>query len=249
MRLSAAIANLKSLRAVVEARERIGNKYLPALTTVKLTTSPLRIYLRNQKGVEVLYVTGQNGGDAWVYPAAFPYVTLSLAPLGTLMRRDQHHTTLQVGFGTIAGMLQGSDKLQDKSFNNSFRYAGDSTAQRRPCYVLRSDYPQFRYVSYKVGRGETIAAVAARFGCGEYRIVERNNLSFDSKLTEGQTLQVPNAYGKRTFILVDPTSYLPVSITVYDDRGLYERYEFSNVVANQAIPLAEFSKDYPGYKL
>ncbi|MVN75454.1 DUF1571 domain-containing protein [Hymenobacter sp. HMF4947] len=248
-RLTAAISNLKTLRAVVDARERIGNKYIPAVSTIKVITKPLQIYLKNQKGVEVLYVTGQNNGDAWVYPAAFPYITLSLDPKGALMRRDQHHTALQIGFGTISDLLEGSDKLLDKSFNRSFRYVGDSTTQRRACYVLRSDYPQFRYISYKAGKNETPATVAARYGCGEYRILERNNLSPSSQLSEGQVIQVPNAYARRTIVLVDPKSFLPISVTVYDDRGLYERFEFSNVITNQPIPAEEFQKGYKGYKL
>lgn len=248
-RLTTAISNLKSLRAVVDARERIGSKYIPAVSTIKLTTKPLQIYLKNQKGVEVLYVTGQNNGNAWVYPAAFPYVTLSLDPKGALMRRDQHHTALQIGFGTISDLLEGSDKLLDKSFNRSFRYVGDSMTQRRACYVLRSDYPQFRYISYKASRNETPATVAARYGCGEYRILERNNLGTGSQLSEGQVIQVPNAYARRTVVLVDPKSFLPISVTVYDDRGLYERFEFSNVIANQPILAEEFQKSYKGYKL
>lgn len=247
--LTDAIENLKSLRAVVDARERIGNKYIPAVSTIKLTTKPLQVYLKNQKGVEVLYVAGQNNGNAYVYPAAFPYITLSLDPKGSLMRRDQHHTALQVGFGTISDLLMGSDKLLDKSFNRSFRYVGDSTIQRRTCYVLRSDYPQFRYINYKAGKNETTVTVAARYGCGEYRILERNKLSPSSELDEGQIIQVPNAYGRRTIVLVDPKSFLPIAVTVYDDRGLFERFEFSNVVANQPIPAEEFRKGYKGYKL
>jgi hypothetical protein len=240
---------LKSIRCDAEARERIGNKTLPDFTAMKITFNPYRVYLKNRKGVEVLYVTGQNDNEAFVYPAAFPYVTLSLSPTGSLMRKGQHHTVLQAGFGMIADLLSGPDGRGDNVYTRSFRYAGDSTAQGRPSYILRSDYPQFRYLPYRVGKNETIASVADRFGCGEYRIVERNDLSIDSKLTEGQVLQVPNAYGKRVIVVVDAKTYLPASVTVYDDRGLYEKYAFLNVVANQPIPLAEFSKDYKGYKL
>lgn len=248
-RLTTAVQTLKSIRCDAEARERIGTKTLPDFTTMKITFNPYRVYLKNRKGVEVLYVTGQNDNEAFVYPAAFPYVTLSLNPTGSLMRKGQHHTVLQAGFGMIADLLNGPDGRGDNVYTRSFRYAGDSTAQGRACYILRSDYPQFRYVPYRVGKNETIAAVADRFGCGEYRIVERNGLSIDSKLTEGQVLQVPNAYGKRVIVVVDAKTYLPASVTVYDDRGLYEKYTFLNVVANQPIPLAEFSKDYKGYKL
>lgn len=237
------------MRCEAEARERIGNKAEPDFTKMKITFNPYRVYLKNRKGVEVLYVTGQNNNEAWVYPGAFPYITLSLDPLGTLMRKGQHHTALQAGFGMIADLLNGPDGRADNVYTRSFRYAGDSTAQGRPCHILRSDYPQFRYVAYRAGKNETIASVADRFGCGEYRIAERNSLAIDSKLAEGQVVQVPNAYGRRVIVLVDPKNYLPASVTVYDDRGLYEQYNFLDVVANQPIPLAEFSKGYKGYKL
>ena len=245
--LTAAIQNLKTLRCVANAQERIGRKYYPDRSQMKLTFNPLRVYIKNGKGIEVLYVTGQNGGDAWVNPNAFPYVTLSLDPNGSLMRKNQHHTALQAGFGTIAELLEGSAGRTDKSFTRSFRYAGDTTVQGHLAHILRSDYPQFRYVAYKASKNETPAAVAARFGCGEYRVLERNKLDIGDKLAEGQVLQVPNAYGRRTIVLVDPKTFLPNSVAVYDDQGLFEKYDFSEVIANQPIPLAEFSKEYKGY--
>lgn len=248
-RLTAAIQTLKSLRCNADARERIDNKLVADYTVMKITFNPYRVYLKNRKGVEVLYVTGQNNNKAWVYPAAFPYITLSLDPNGSLMRKGQHHTALQAGFEMIADLLAGPDGHGDNAYTRSFRYAGDSTAQGQPAYILRSDYPQFRYIPYKVGKNETIASVAAHFSCGEYRIIERNDLSVDSKLTEGQVLQVPNAYGRRVIVVVDAKTYLPASVTVYDDKGLYEKYTFLNALANQPIPLAEFSTDYKGYKL
>lgn len=245
--LSAAIQNLKTLRCQANAQERINGKYHPDRSLMKLGFNPLRVYIKNGKGVEVLYVTGQNGGDAWVNPNAFPYVTLSLDPNGSLMRKGQHHTALQAGFGTIAELLEGSASRPDKSFNRSFRYAGDTTVMGRTSYILRSDYPQFRYVAYKVGKNETPATVAAHFGCGEYRVLERNKLDIGEKLAEGRTLQVPNAYGRRTLVVVDQRTFLPNSVAVYDDQGLFEKYDFFDVVANQPIPAAEFSKDYKGY--
>ena len=106
--MSAAIGNLKFLRCTVKAQERIEGTIHPARSLMKLTYNPLRIYIKNQKGVEVLWLAGQNGGDAWVYPAAFPYVTLSLDPNGKLMRGNLHHTALQAGFGTITDLLRST---------------------------------------------------------------------------------------------------------------------------------------------
>ena len=248
-RLSAAIENLKYLRCTVKAQERIDGNIKQARSIMKLTYKPLRIYIKNQKGVEVLWVAGQNSGDAWVYPASFPYITLSLDPNGKLMRGGQHHTALQAGFGTITDLLRTTSLRQDNSFSRTFRYVGDTTLQGRPSYMLRSDYPQFRYVNYKAGKNETISSVAERFGCGEFRIVERNNLSIGDKIPEGKVLQVPNAYGRRTVVCVDPKTYLPTMVQVNDDKGLFEKFEFLDVVPNQPIPLVEFTKDYKGYKL
>jgi hypothetical protein len=248
-RMSAAIEGLKTLRCVVKAQERIGGNINQARSIMKLTYKPLRIYIKNQKGVEVLYLQGQNGGDAWVYPASFPYVTLSLDPNGKLMRSNQHHTALQAGFGTISDLLRTTGLRQDNSYSKSFRYVGDTTLQGRTNYVLRSDFPQFRYVSYKAGKNETIESVAERFGCGEYRVITRNDLTIGEKIPEGKVLQVPNAYGRRTILCVDPKTYLPTMVQVNDDKGLFEKFEFLDVVPNQNIPLEEFSKDYKDYKL
>lgn len=243
-RLLAAIDGIRTLRYTVAAQERVDRRYLPMRSVVKLTPSPLRVYLKNQKGVEVLYVTGQNEGEALVYPGAFPYLTLHLDPNGSLMRRDQHHSILQIGYGLIASLLRESEP----AFVRSFRYAGDSTLAGRPCYVLRSTFPGFRYVAYRAGTGETTASVAAKLNCGEFRILERNKLAISTKLAAGQVIQVPNAYGSRTVVLVDTRTFLPSAVVVYDEQGLYERYDFTNIVANQPLPLAEFSKDFPGYK-
>ncbi|MBH8557309.1 LysM peptidoglycan-binding domain-containing protein [Hymenobacter negativus] len=248
-RMSAAIEGLKFLRCTVKAQERIEGSIHQARSIMKLTYKPLRIYIKNQKGVEVLWLAGQNNGDAWVYPAAFPYVTLSLDPNGKLMRSSQHHTALQAGFGTISDLLRSTGLRQDNSYSRSFRYVGDTTLLGRTNYVLRSDYPQYRYVSYKAGKNETIGTVAERFGCGEFRIIERNGLSIGDKIPEGKVLQVPNAYGRRTILCVDPKTYLPTMVQVNDEKGLFEKFEFLDVIPNQPIPLEEFTKDYKGYKL
>jgi hypothetical protein len=248
-RMSAAIEGLRTLRCTVKAQERIAGKIVPARSLMKMTFKPFRVYVKNQKGVEVLWVTGQNDGDAWVYPASFPYVTLSLDPRGKLMRSGQHHTVLQAGFGTISELLRTTGLRQDASFSRSFRYVGDSTVQGRPAHILRSDYPQFRYVSYKAGKNETLSTVAERFGCGEYRVMERNNLDADEKIPEGKVLQVPNSYGRRTILSIDTKTFLPTMVQVHDDKGLFEKFEFTDVVPNQNIPLEEFSKDYPSYKI
>ena len=246
-RLSAAVADLKTLRCTVKAQERNGSSYQQARSALKIAYHPMRVYVRTQKGVEALWVEGQNDGDAWVYPNTFPYLTLSLDPNGSLMRRNQHHGLLDAGFGTIADIIRGSGQRQDRAFEQSFRYVGDSTVLGRPCYVLRSHFPQFRYVPYSPAQPEAVGQIAAKFGCGEYRIIERNGLSYGKPVPAGKALLVPNGYGRRTTICLDQKSSLPVAVQVIDDKGLFEKFEFTEVVANQPIPTEEFSKEYEGY--
>ncbi|UYZ59918.1 LysM peptidoglycan-binding domain-containing protein [Hymenobacter latericus] len=246
-RLSAAISRLQTLRCTVKASERHDGAYQQALTQMKVSSSPLRVYLRTNKGIEVLWVQGQNDGDAWVYPNKFPYVTLSLDPNGSLMRRTQHHSVTDAGYGTIADLIRMAPQ-RSEAYRRSFRYAGDTTVQGRLCYLLRSDFPQFRYISHKTTAGETVGKIAERYGCGEYRIAERNNVDYTSPLPAGRVLQVPNAYGRRTILCVEQKSMLPLAVAVWDDKGLFESFEFSQVVANQPIAAAEFTKDYKGYK-
>ena len=247
-RMGTAIEGLKYLRCTVKAQERIAGSIHQARSIMKIAYKPLRIYIKNQKGVEVLWGQGQNNGDAFVNPAAFPYVTLSLDPKAKLMRSNQHHTVLQAGFGTISDLLRTTGLRQDMTFSRTFKYVGDSTVQGHLNYVLRSDYPQFRYVSYKAGANETIGSVAERFGCGEFRIIERNNLTIGDKIPAGKVLQVPNSYGRRTIVCIDPKTYLPTVVQVNDEKGLFEKFDFSDVMPNQPIPAEEFSKDYKGYK-
>jgi Protein of unknown function (DUF1571) len=246
-RLGSTIGKLQTLRVNVNATERHPDGYQQARTLMKISLSPLRIYLRNQKGIEVLYVQGQNNGDAWVYPGKFPYVTVSLDPNGSLMHRNQHHSVLDAGYGVIADLIRVPPQ-RSEAYRRSFRYQGDTTIQGRPCYLLRSDFPQFKYVSYKTVGGETAAKIAERFGCGEFRIAQRNDIDYEDVLPEGKTLMVPNAYGRRTILCVDQKLMLPLAVAVWDDKGLFESFEFSQVVPNQPIPAAEFTKDFPGYK-
>jgi len=247
--MTAAIDNLKTLRCSIKAQERIGTGYQFNQTALKLAYNPQRVYMRNKKGIEVLWVKGQNDNDAWVYPNSFPYVTLSLDPNGTLMRRNQHHTVLDAGYGVVADIVHGSPLRQDHSFERSFRYTGDTIVQNRPCYMLTSDFSQFRYVTYKAVKGDTPARVADRFGCGEFRVLERNGLTPGQVIEEGKVLQVPNAYGRHTVLCVDQKLMLPLIVRVRDDKGLFEQFEFNDVTANQPIAPAEFTKDFKGYKL
>ena len=72
-------------------------------------------------------------------------------------------------------------------------------------------------------------------------------ISWYNDVKEGQTIKVPNAYGKQTLLLIDKENFLPVSNTVFDDQGLYEKYEYIDLQINCVILPEEFTKNYKGY--
>ena len=48
-------------------------------------------------------------------------------------------------------------------------------------------------------------------------------------------------------MLIDKKTYIPISITVYDEEGLYEAYEFTYMRINPIFKSDEFLKSYKGY--
>ena len=69
--------------------------------------------------------------------------------------------------------------------------------------------------------------IARRIGVPEHSILERNpNLKDYQSVKSGQVINIPDTYSKKTELYIDKASLLPVKKLIYDDRGLYERYEF-----------------------
>ena len=63
----------------------------------------------------------------------------------------------------------------------------------------------------------------------------------------GQVIKIPNDYSPKMNLLIDKEKLTPVLMEVFDHKGLYERYEYSNVSINPTIITEEFSKDWSEY--
>ncbi len=79
-------------------------------------------------------------------------------------------------------------------------------------------------------------------------ILENNsNVSSYNDVKEGMVIQVPDAYAKLTLLLIDKELLLPVKSLVFDDKGLYETYEYHDLKVNAPIAPEEFTKNYKDY--
>lgn len=229
--------------------ERGKNGFNNYESSVKLNKSPRKIYIYI-KGIEVLWVNGWNSNKAYVKPNSFPYVNLSLDPLGFLMRQDQHHTLNEMGFDYFGSIIQYiAGKVGDK-FDSHFKLEDDERHNNRPCYKVTIKFPEFGYENYTVGVNESITSIARKLHVSEYMILEANPKLKDyfDILKKGQILKVPNAYAKDVTLWIDQLYNLPVGIKILDDKGLFEQYDYFFLQVNPKFEDDEFTKTYKDYK-
>ena len=243
------INELERLKYSLKIVERGKKGYNHYESSVKLCRKPRKIYLYI-KGIELLWVAGWNNNKAYVKPNTFPYVNLSLDPLGYLMRQDQHHTLNEMGVDYFASIIEYIALKNISNFDTYFKFEGEERINNRPCYKIIIDNKDFAYENYTVGENESITSIARKLHISEYMILEVNPKLNDyfHILKKGQVLKVPNAYAKHVTLYIDQLYFLPISIKILDDKGLFEQYDYHFLQVNPKIDDAEFTKEYKDYK-
>jgi hypothetical protein len=242
-----AIANIKTLRYNLQCNERINGKMHHTESKVKLQIHPRKIYL-SLKGPEILWVQGENNEDALVNPGAFPYINLNLDPFGSLMRKGQHHTIHEMGVHYLGEIMRDAFVKVGNNIDKHFIITGEEIYDGHPCYKLSISFPDFSWEPYVVKKDETITSIARRLHVSEYMVLEKNSVaSWYNDIKVGQVIQVPNVYAKLTLLLIDKELFLPLSNTIFDDKGLFETYEYRNLQVNSPISPEEFTKSYKDY--
>jgi hypothetical protein len=246
--LLAAVPKIETLKWNLKVIERIKGKPKPYGSSVKLKLKPRKLYI-NIKGTEVLWVSGENNGKALVNPNSFPYVNLNLDPMGSLMRQDQHHTINEMGFNYLSEIIKQFVLRAGDKFYECFKYEAEEEHNYQKCHKITINNPSFGFVDYKVLKGENIISIARKLYVGEYMILEANpSCSGYNDVKEGQVIKVPNSYAKFVIIYIDKLYSVPVGISVSDDKGLYEQYDYFFLQVNPKFDDLEFTKDYKEYK-
>ncbi len=245
-----ATKNVKTLRYNLYAVERIDNRLVSTHSLVKLNVSPFKAYYKDiEKGIEVLWVDGLEDGDAIVNPNGIPWVNLHLNPSGKLMRKGQHQTILRLGYAYFGDVLSHSIAKYYDIYKNYIYLRNDTVWDNSPCYKVEINFTQYSNIPYTVTKeGETVSKIASQHFLNDYEVLTLNNIAwYEDNLKIGQQLLLPAAYAKHVVLFVSKDSYLPILIRVYDDKGLFELYEFSNLQINPTILDSEFTENYPGY--
>ncbi len=243
------VAAIKTQQFNLKATERVGKQLLFAESLVKINEYPKKIYFNSTlKGVELLWLQGENRGNAVVHSRNIPLLNMDLDPYGNVMRKDQHHTIFDLGFKYIAKTLSRTFHETKKEGDKHFAFAGTLTWNNTECFQILITYPEYQYIEHITQKGETVTTIASLYNTSDYKIRYKNDLSsYFGTVKPGRKLKIPTPYANRAILFIDKKTFLPVNVKVYDEEGLYEAYEFYNIRINKGFAPDEFSKNYKDY--
>lgn len=243
------IRHLNTVRFKVKALERVENGYSSAVSESKIQIKPRQLYFVNkEKKLEILYVSGKYENKAVVKPHVFPYVTMQLNPSGNIMRKNQHYTIHELGFDFIGRTIALALSKEKENMLKCLSYLGKHEKNGYNCHMVVYESSAFSFFTYTVGHKETVTTIAAKFNVNDYLLRVKNDLFNDfGFIKEGTKLQIPNYYCKRAILYIDEKTMLPMSVSIYDDMGLFECYDFYNVISNKPIDPSEFTKEFKDY--
>lgn len=230
--------------------ERFNGKNNLQIASLKIQHEPLKIYYYQHhptEGIEILYCKGINKNKALVKPNQFPWVNLLLDPYDRNLRTRQHHVLLEPGFAYFLKVMKNHTDNYKGNLSEIIKYLGEEVFDNNKCYKIRIDNPDFGYVKYIVKENENVDSIAEKFLINAYMILEINNLKNYDDLKPGQQIIIPNSYSKNIVLYIDKTRYIPLKMVIFDDKGLFEMYEFYNMQVNVSFKPNEFSSDFKDY--
>jgi hypothetical protein len=250
-KMSFAMQKVNRVSYEMKSKERFDGKYVEKKVRFRLQANPQKVYGKNLgNGVEFLYVKGWNGDKAFINPNGFPYMNLSLNIYGNRIRNENHHTINHTGFGYMYKLLSSiSQRLAKRglSLASQLEYKGSVTWNGRSCYKVQYYDPNFKYYTHKVTKTETLFDFCERMNLLEYAIMEANNMGYGAKIYAGKTIRIPNNVAKKVIVYVDRATNLPIVQKIYDEKGLFEQYEYTDIVQNFKTSSGEWTSSCSVY--
>jgi hypothetical protein len=153
-------------------------------------------------------------------PSGFPYFDMDLNPLGTLMRRNNHHTVHEIGFDYLIEVI--NSVLLSNKFDYNIIESTDSIIS------IGVTSAKFGFIDYTVKANEDIRSISQRLKLNEYLILSNNEgVDFYDDISEGDLIKTPNSYAKQVTFTISRNEYYLKDIFVYDNLGLFEEYHYS----------------------
>lgn len=246
-----ATTQIKTLKYKLKKIERVNGEFRTGEQDIKFLQSPRKsyAYLHNpNKGTQVLWIADENQGKVLIRPSGFPYMSISLSPFNSILRKNNHHTVHELGFDYVAGIVKNFVNKSGDKFETFFLYQGDVIFDNRSCYKILIDYTPYQYISYTVQPNENVTDIAYKFFISDYMIKEISPDIDDYQDVEpGQKIKIPNVYARKTVLYIDKETNLPLVQKMYDEKGLFSQYEFHQLQLNVPFKEEEFRRNYKEY--
>ncbi|NJM16373.1 MAG: DUF1571 domain-containing protein [Bacteroidales bacterium] len=245
-------SKVSTLKVTMYLNERIKGEILKKKGFFKINYNPKQVYLKMEypnNGMEILYSHGQRDNKAIIYPNGFPWINITLDPYSRTMREEHHHAILNSGFEYFGHVVEHLINKHQEALNQCTRYEGIVSFGSIRCHKISFNSPGFALEKYTAQPGENIVAIANRFFVNEYMLLERNPKianGYEEDLN-GMEIMVPTDYGQEVVIYVQTDTNLPYGIKVFDEKGLFEEYYFTNTEVNVKFEADEFTTAYKEY--
>lgn len=243
--------NIVTLSGRIKRRERVKGTMEPGDLRFKLMMKPYKIYVYNfapDEGAELLLVKGSNSDKVLVHPNKFPWINISLDPESSELTKNGHHPVTAVGFEYTNQVVKHLLAKYGEDFDKYVTYGGRENWYGKSMHVLKITYDDYKYENYTVKAGENLFDIDAKLHVPAYKLIEINSGVDDfTDVKAGQVIKVPNVYAKEMVIMVDPDNYLPVVQLIFDDKGLFEKYEYSELKVNPRFSTKDFLEDNEEY--
>ncbi len=243
------IDNCRSMEFDLETRERFGTAYSEGSGHLKLQVEPFKLYMKQQSpnaGIEILYNEGENNNKAIVNPPG-PIKAINLSTNSGKMRKHNHYSILDIGFKNVANLIRKTKAEVGENFNNHFKLSETLDVEGNSCYLLVITFDELDYIEYTVPTDILLRDLADKKLLSEFKIMELNGITSYGKIKEGTQLQLPTRFTNRIELYINKSSYLPISQALFDDQGLFERYEYKNLIVNPAFKPDEFTPSFKEY--
>ena len=231
--------------------ERSKNGFTDGKFYAKLINKPYKLYIKNFKpkpGSEILYIKGQNDDKALINPNSFPYFSISLDPDNNLLLAGGHHSLREAGFTLFSNMFKLYKVNYGEELYNRITYHGMFKWNDRVCYKIGIDYPDYSTKKYTPKKGETLYSISRDqlLNIGKLR---EYNVKYDDDdiLDESDEIIIQNVYAKKAVIFIDNENYFPIYQLIYDEEGLYEKYQYVDLNLDVSFKNEEFTRDYSEY--
>lgn len=219
---------------------------------LKVSVRPKKFYLKAispNKGAEILYNPHLFKNKVYINPNMFLVPNVKLKPTHSILLDNQHHTLSNIGFNFFKDVVKNARVRAGDQFDEVFTYTETINWNNKHCYVLLINDPTASTDQYIVEKDETIFDLCFKLKISEYSVIELNDMVngfWDVK--PGMTINVPTSYSPKATIYIDAENFLPVFQLMEDEKGLFEQYEFRNLIVRDSFAPNEFKPEFEAYE-